>query len=120
MRCSPVARLVFGLDVQAARLPEVAGDFEGGVSGGDEVRVVLHDDRVAERIAVGLRVALIEREAHGERALAAHLGTHKAWLFLVVEASSRVHHAREVCFSLQVDEHRARAALQVNVLQPLR
>lgn len=61
---------VFGLQISvdgdASGLSKVALHLEGGVAGGHQLWVVLHDDNVGEDVTVLEGLALAERELHRE------------------------------------------------------
>lgn len=116
----PVPGLHAGLHVQVARLPEVAFQREGRISGCDQLWVVLDHHDVGVEITIPDRLALVQLEVHLHCAGSlAGRWLHEARRRLLVEAATSVHHTRERLLRLQHHVHGVRSALEVNLLNAL-
>lgn len=100
---SGVPSLEVGTNGNAAGLSEIALHLEGCIACRHQLGVVLDYDNVREEFAFLNRLTLAEGEFHrkGSRTTTLHV----AWCFVLVEAASRVDHAGEVFFRLQLDLH---------------
>lgn len=112
---SGVPSLEVGTNSDAAGFTEIALYLKSCIACRHQLWVVLDYDNVWKEFAFLNRLTLPEGEFHRKGSCTTAL--HVAWCFVLIEATSRVDHAGEVFFGLQLDLHWVGTALELHFLK---
>lgn len=138
----PVFSFEFGINIQTARLSEIAFHRKGWIAGSHQLWIMLNDHHIGEYISILKlnysivanlrdrqivikthirRLTFIEWDLHHQRPCAmGSLRFDKARFFLIVETATDVHNSSKILFGFQLNPHGWCATLQIHMFDALR